>query len=88
MDQTGVFGGKGVEMGEASTTGVASIRVLIAIGVWVELTCKVIAATEPVRFWLMVWVAGPRLLGRLQAERMVISVRDIDRSLNVFNLAF
>jgi hypothetical protein len=77
-----------VDIGEASTVGVVNVGVIRAIWVWVELTCKVSATTEPVRFWLIVWVDKLGWIGKLQAERITTSERDIDSSLNVFIFAF
>jgi len=77
-----------VDIGEAIPSGAVDVGVLIAISVWVGLTCKVIVATEPTGFWSVIWVGEPDLPGRLQAERTAASERDIDRSLNAFNFAF
>jgi hypothetical protein len=48
----------------------------------------VIATIVPTRFWSIIWVGEPALLGRLHAERVVTSERDINRYLNVFNFSF
>jgi len=58
---------------------------MIAIWVWVGLTCKVIVATGSTGFWP---VGEPDLPGRLQAERTATSERNINGNLNVFNFAF
>ena len=77
-----------MDIGEAITVGAVYVGVMMALWVWAGSTRNVSATTEPVRFWLIVWVDKPGWMGRLQAERIVISERDIDSSLNVFNLAF
>ena len=62
--------------------GVAIILVCVGF------VCMVIATIVPTRFWSIIWVGEPALLGRLQAERMITSERDINRNLNVFIFAF
>jgi len=54
----------------------------------VELSCKVVVATEPTGLCPILWVGELDLLGKLQAERTAISERDNDRNLNDFNVAF
>jgi len=77
-----------VDIGEAITTGTVFAGVMIAIWVWIGLTCEVRVATDPAGFWSVVWFGEPDMPGRVQAERTATSERYIDRSLNVFNFAF
>jgi hypothetical protein len=74
--------------GEPITVGGVYVGAIVTIPVGVGLTCKVIVATEPTGFWLVIWVGKLDLPGRLQAERTATSERAIDRNLNVFNFAF
>jgi hypothetical protein len=77
-----------VDIGDAITTGTVYVGVMIAIWVWMGLTCEVIVATEPAGFWSVVWFGELDTPGRLQAERTATSEKYIDRSLNDFNFAF
>jgi hypothetical protein len=70
------------------TIGEVYVGVIVTISVRVGVSCKVMVAMEPTRFWSVVCVGEPDLLGRLQAERTATSERDIDRNLDVFNFAF
>lgn len=64
------------------------VDVIIAVSVWVGLTCKVIVATGSVGAWAVIWVGGLDMPGKLQADRTTTSERDINGNLNVFNVAF
>ena len=77
-----------MDIGEAITVGGVYVSAMIAIWVWVGLTCEVKVATEPAGFWSVVWVGELDMPDRLQAEITVTSKRDIDRSLKIFNFAF
>ena len=77
-----------MDIGDAITTGTVYTGGIIAILVWVGLTCNVIVATEPAGFWSVVWFGELDMPSRLQAERTATSERDIDRSLKFFNFAF
>jgi hypothetical protein len=77
-----VLGGLGVDMGDAVTVCGANVGVMI--DTWVRLASWVIAIAVPDRFWMVVWVGEPVLLGRLQDERIITSKMDINGSLNVF----
>jgi hypothetical protein len=77
-----------VDIGVAITTGTVYVGGIIAIWVWMGLTCEGKVATEPAGFWLVVWFGELDMPSRLQAERTATSERDIDRSLKIFNFAF
>jgi len=77
-----------VDIGEAITFGGVYVSAMIAIWVWVGLTCEVKVATEPAGFWSVVWVGELDMPDRLQAEITVTSKRNIDRRLKIFNFAF
>ena len=77
-----------MDIGEAITFGGVYVSAMVVIWVWVGLTCEVKVATEPTGFWSVVWVGELDMLGRLQAEIMATSKRDIGRSLKIFNFAF
>ena len=80
-------------IGDAITAGFVyvgmNVGMMIAAWVWMGLTCDVIVATEPIRYWSVVfWFGELDMPGRLQAERTATSERYTDSNLNVFNFSF
>jgi hypothetical protein len=82
-----VFGGKGVDTGEAVTFDEIFVGVTLASWVCVRKAVKVMVAAEPNWPWTVVWIGLPDIPGRLQAEIKAASKKDSDKSFNVFNFA-
>ena len=77
-----------VATGEAAASVMVDKGALAIIFVRVGWVCMVIATIVPTWSWSTVGVGEPALPGRLHAERVVTSERDINRYLNVFNFSF
>ena len=77
-----------VEVGEAVANVMVDKEGMAIIFVGVGYVCMVIATLVPTRPWSTIWVGEPALLGRLHAERVITSERDINRYLSVFNFSF
>lgn len=82
-----MFGGKGVDIGEAVTIDEIFVGVIIAFWVCVSKAFKVIVEAEPNGPWSVIWVGVPEIPGRLQEESTRASEKDIVRSLIVFNFS-
>ena len=77
-----------VGIGEAVASVMVDKEGMAIIFVGVGYVCMVIATLVPTRPWSTIWVGEPALLGRLHAERVITSERDINRYLSVFNFSF